>query len=434
MRTVLFAQKTRVFAWLVAWVISSACIITGSSQTRTATFEIDEIYWIGSAYYYHLAFEQHDFKSSDWLLLPAQENPPIAKYAIGLGLAMADRSIVTPELLGSFYVFFEQVPDAWGKGADAAKRAAVATKVTPELREKLRSGEPLTISENLLVPARRVMIASATLTSLLILFWGGSTINWGAGLLASQLLLLHEVVQYSYQYAMADAVAMLFSMAAAFAGWRLITLEATAPLQAWLWRTMSCGILLGLACGAKMNALIVVCLVGAAVLAKGFRQLRTTERSTARLAVTGLLLFFVAFISFITTNPSMWTDLWSGLLACFREHRITENIQSNFLPNHLVTLPEKFAAVVHLAFLNRWIFMCMALLAACSCFASQKSVRYIALWWLIAVFCVVVWIPFPFPRYVLPVILPSVMLTAFQGSALVTLMTHRLRSLLRSTG
>ena len=46
---------------------------------------IDEVYWIGSTYYYHLLVEEMHWSHSDWQLLPAQENPPVGKYFMGGG-------------------------------------------------------------------------------------------------------------------------------------------------------------------------------------------------------------------------------------------------------------------------------------------------------------------------------------------------------------
>ncbi len=92
----------------------------------------DEIYWIGSAYYYHLAVIEHDAANADWQLLPARENPALGKYVIGAALHVFGRSIDTPDLLGSFYLVFAICPP-WGTGDAYQKRQSVALASPPTL-------------------------------------------------------------------------------------------------------------------------------------------------------------------------------------------------------------------------------------------------------------------------------------------------------------
>ncbi|MHC5540680.1 hypothetical protein ACYOEI_20875, partial [Singulisphaera rosea] len=82
---------------------------------------VDEVYWIGSAYYFDLAVLRGELDHPDWRLLPARENPPIGKYLIGAVLYAGGIRVETLDALGSYYLTFWD----WGKGEDRAKRQAV---------------------------------------------------------------------------------------------------------------------------------------------------------------------------------------------------------------------------------------------------------------------------------------------------------------------
>jgi hypothetical protein len=51
-------------------------VVISLSGRTTGNAEVDEVYWIGSAYYFDLAFVWGEWGHPDWQLLPARENPP----------------------------------------------------------------------------------------------------------------------------------------------------------------------------------------------------------------------------------------------------------------------------------------------------------------------------------------------------------------------
>ncbi len=97
---------------------------------------VDEVYWIGSAYYYDLAIARGELDHPDWRLLPAQENPPIGKYLIGAALVAGGIHVKTLDALGAFYITCWE----WGEGDDRAKRQAVADRMTPGVERSVRMG------------------------------------------------------------------------------------------------------------------------------------------------------------------------------------------------------------------------------------------------------------------------------------------------------
>lgn len=397
----------------------SALSVTVLSEPEAGGVDIDEIYWIGSAYYYHLAFVERDWSQPDWGLLPARENPPLAKYAIGLGLALAGREVASIDTLASFYTRFEATPGGWGSGTDHAKRARVVSRADPDLRRKLRAGL-LELDPGLRLQARRVMVVCAVLTSLLMLLFGASVYGWPAGLLASQLLLAHPIVAYAYGHAMSDAVALLLATATALLGplllRRLWRPGRVRPLTAMLVPLLG-AVLLGLACSAKMSSLVVVFPLGIGGLVVAARTWRRGNRPGAAGVVTvGLGIGVVGLAVFVAVNPAIHRDLAGGLTAVFQEHRLTEVVQAGFLAGHLTTPAEKLDSVATLVCFS-WIGCgLLAAVAVAGLNSRRDEIRFVAVWWLFALVAVAVWIPFSWQRYALPVVAPSVLLVAWVAS------------------
>ena len=351
----------------------------------------DEIYWVGSAYYFDLAFLQRDWQHPDWRLLPARENPPVAKYLIGLGLLATGQRVESIDLLGCFYLKVEKIPGAWGEGVDYAKRAAVTERMQPALRDQFRRGAKLTFDLHTLIPARRVMLGCALVASWFVFLIGRAMGGGPTGLVASQLLLLHPLVIAAYNHATADAVALMFSPMVAWVAGRCLLRAASGP--AWTAATVTAfslagGGTLALACGAKMNSLIVALGLGLAVSVAAGRAIRAGDFARMRMVLaTGVASLGVALALFVLGNPAIAYDLRAGLAACVGEHRITETIQARFLAGHLTTIPQKLGAV---AGLTAFAAPGFGLLLAATGWAWIKGgdvARLVAGWWLLAAVC-----------------------------------------------
>lgn len=407
------------------------------SRPNTTPIVEDEVYWIGSAYYYDLAFVQHDWRSSDWDLLPARENPPIAKYAIGLSLALSGQQVSSIDLLGSFYAMFESVPHAWGEGLDHAKREHVVERMNLELRQQIKRSGQISLDPALLISARRAMIVCVILTSLLVFLFGLTLGHGVVGIIASQLLLIHPAVVEAYNHAESDAIALLFSTAAAWVSFiflrQFFSFDHTRPKKIVL-LSFATGVLLALACGAKMNSLVVVLLFGSAILALIVRTLQIRGRSTiVPLLGYGTATLLCAATVFVLSNPAILHDPFGGIVACFQEHRLTERIQATFLNDHLVSLGDKFSAVTSLTYLGLFGFGLFVAIAIICCVArSSRTMRFVTWWWLLAFVCVTVWIPFPRTRYVLPLVVPSVLMIAYASVCIFGYLTTRIKAATRS--
>ncbi|MBL9211154.1 MAG: hypothetical protein JNL92_11845, partial [Opitutaceae bacterium] len=246
------AGRGGLLPWLLGWLVATGAVLAFHARPAHTPLDVDEFYWIGSAYYYHLAFERGEWRHPDWQLLPARENPPVSKYVLGLGLTLGGQSVAAPDLLGAFYLIFQGVPHAWGEGEAYAKRNAVVERMRPELRNRLRSGAQLQLDSKLLLAGRRTILACMIVTSLLVFLLGARLAHPLAGLAASILFGVHPALVHSYNLAHSDLVALLFSTAAAWATFAFVERirRETTPVRAPdFLRAGAAGVLLALACG-----------------------------------------------------------------------------------------------------------------------------------------------------------------------------------------
>lgn len=406
--------RRRMLPWFLGWVAVTAGVLAFHARPAQTPLDVDEFYWIGSSYYYHLAFERGEWRHPDWRLLPARENPPVAKYVLGLGLTLGGQPIATPDLLGAFYLIFQHTPHAWGEGEAYAKRNAVVERMRPELRERLRSDAQLQLDTRLLFAGRRTILACMVVTSLLVFLLGARLVHPVAGLLASALLGAHPAAVQSYNLAHSDTVALLFSAAAAWAAFafaKRIREPAVPARPALFLSAAGTGLLLALACGAKMNALVVFALAGAAVAIALIQRWRRNARGFGSAVAAGATVAATALACFVAFNPAITSDPAGGLAATVTEHRATELIQARFMRDHLTTLPAKYGAVGQLTAKSTLALAAVAALALGLLLRSRHDgLRFLALWFLIGLFAVTLWIPFPIGRYVLPLVLPAVLL------------------------
>ena len=441
----------------------------------------DEIYWIGSTYYYQLAVVKGNASSPDWQLLPARENPALGKYVLGAALQLSGHPVTTPDLLGSFYLIFADIPGAWGTEKAFDKRLAVAMRVDPAMRDQIRSGQALPLADNQVATARRVMLFFGMLSAIGIAVLGRQC-NWTAGgLIAGLLFSLHPIVIEAYSLAMIDIIAIAFCI------WFMIGLLAilrfpasrlasgsnpdgssahklkhrplrsqsardksadntkVAKASAWSasqWLQGSLLILftatmLAFACGSKMNSLVVAataaacgmgCLTKSVAWRKGQVDAASSKAPThgaqpppkepQRNAAGDRtwMLIAVAILAatlFIGANPTLYGDPVDGVLALSYEHQLTADIQEVMLGGRLTSVGQRMQAVAELVCGTPWIFAALGLAVVWFTYQNirQPSLGIvIAVWWITAMLLLMIWLPFAWDRYALPLIPPTVLI------------------------
>lgn len=401
---------------LLAWAAGIAISLGFSARPSSTPIVVDEVYWIGSAYYFHLAAQARDFAHPDWRLLPARENPPGAKFLIGAALALAGESVNTPDTLGTFYLVFSGVPGAWGDPSDQAKRDAVVSRMTPAGRAAVKDSQQVRLPELWIRAARAAMVACLAAASLALFLLGRRFLGATSALLVSISLPLHPIASEALNHALADAPALMFSaMAAALlaACFQAIVSGSGNTLRTGM-LAVSAGAVSGFACATKMNSLVVIAVAAAGFAYLFLRAARGAKKDRYRVAAISAALFAVAaLITFLAVNPALYGDWWGGVRATVEEHRTTARIQAGFLPDNLNGITQRLGAVGTLVGFSSWAWLP---LLACATLLLLKprsgSHRFFAAWWLAAWVMVTAWIPFPWLRYAAPLLPPTLLLLA----------------------
>jgi len=395
-----------------------AVILVGSSsicRNRPRPW-LDEYYWIGSAYCFDLAFRQRDWSHEDWLLQPAIENPPVGRYLIGLSLAAFGERVDTPDQIGLFYLGFKRVPGAWGHGKYCRRRLEVVERVDPESRKAFEETEVIPMPHTHLRVGRSLMAIAGILASLCVYWIGARCFAPRAGFLAAMLFACHPVTVKSSALVGVDIIAALFSLLAV-AHLVLICGGASKSGSGNRIRlgllAVTGGLSLGLACGSKANAGIVA-ILGAVLFSAFFVQVLRGRRADfcGALLASGAMLV-LSVVTFVVLNPTLYHGLFSGIWALCTEVNINADFQAEFLPQRLRTLGERIVETSVLTGLGALGFLAIASAVVYQTMrnlrpASPKTV--LILWWFVAFIAIAVWLPFPWERYVLPLIIPSALL------------------------
>ena len=231
-----------------------------SYEVRDRPLGKDEIYWVGQAYYFHLAFEQWDWTHRDWRLLPARENPVIGKYVIGLGLRLAGLSVTTPDWLGIFYIIAKDRPNAWGDVSDRAERQVVVDRMVPATRNLALAQGQFEHPVEYATAARAVMLLFGVLAVVLVFVLTALYANPLMAFVAAVVFALHPAVVAAYTEVGVDILAVAFSLLAVI---HFVLVERCVWLRSarpWLGRALLCvsgGVSVGFAVGSKMNAAVV---------------------------------------------------------------------------------------------------------------------------------------------------------------------------------
>lgn len=458
-------------AWNLACLLPALAVLLVHFVFPVSRPHEDEIYWIGSTYYYHLGVVEGNASSPDWQLLPARENPVLGKYVLGVALQVSGHPVTTPDLLGSFYLIFADIPGAWGTEQAFQKRLAVAMRVDPAIRDPIRRGQALPLADNQLAAARRVMLFFGMLSAIGIAVLGRQC-NWTAGgLIAGLLFSLHPIAIEAYSLAMIDIIAIAFCVwfmvgllaILRFPSRRLDGLSACKPQHrsqadhpssdhpevaigsAWSARQWLQGSLLILftatmlafACGSKMNSLVVaatatVCGMGCLVKSVTWRKDQVdaanrkdrshgappnpTQRQRNTAGDRTWMLIAVATLAatlFIGANPTLYGDPVDGVLALSYEHQLTADIQESMLGGRLTSVGQRIQELAKLVCGTPALFAALVLVVVWFAYQSiQKPslATVIALWWIMAMLLLMIWLPFAWDRYALPLIPPTLLI------------------------
>lgn len=383
---------------------------------------LDEVYWIGSCYYYHLLVHEREPFHADWQLLPARENPPMAKYIMGAWLDLFGRRIRSLDLLGSFYLRFNPENGHWGRGAAYQKRKAVVDRMDPAAADASRKHGQVPLDPVDWRVSRALMILVGMLCASCLCWIGLECQTRLGGLLAGLGLAAHPAIREAYAIALPDALALLFSCLTVWLYLALLRADTSGRKRG---RWASCGLTVGIgltlacACGAKMNAVIVVALglvLWTFLSAAWLRSRHSADRDAVVRLTAG---FVLAFALFVLLNPTLYRGFFDGILALFYEHALTGKIQEQFLGGNIHTVTDRFVALGRVVAYSP-LLLCAAGVAAMwqgwlgvSGFCSgreRRGIVVVACWWGLSLGLLLAWMPFAWGRYALPLIPPTLLI------------------------
>jgi hypothetical protein len=417
--------------WLVMAALVALCAIPyyRGYEHRSEPLGEDEIYWIGQTYYYHLAFEKRDWSNPDWQLLPARENPALGKFVIGAGLQLNGLSVTNPDWLGVFFLIAKDRPNGWGKGRDFAERQAVVDRMSPAVRDQAVKADYFDCPMQFVTTARAVMAVFGMISVLGVYILASFYTGRVAALLAALLFVLHPAVAEAYMETSVDILAVAFSLAAVI---HFVLIERVAWQRCrrpGLCRALLCasgGVSLAFAVGSKLNAAVVGFLGVAMGLAWLASFLRCQPAGSRESCKAMLAMLAISLLVFMALNPVNYPDPARGVWASYADQQRSLAVQ-NFVPTDvhgpqpLHTTGQRLLALAKMTALHPAVF---ALVMAAFFWDLFKNFRrggplpVIALWWIIAVLAVGLWLPFSRPRYVLPVVVPSVIMICIAAGGL----------------
>ncbi len=419
---------------MVAAVIGLCSIpFIHSYQIRERSLGEDEIYWVGQAYYFHLAFAERDWTHPDWELLPARENPVVGKYVIGLGLRLFGLSITNVDWLGIHYIIAKDRPNAWGDVHDRADRQAVLDRMTPKTRELALQQGLFEHRLDYATAGRAVMLVFGALAIGLVFLLTGLYTKPLLAFLAALVFALHPAIAEAYTEVGVDILAIAFSLLAVV---HFVLIERcvwTQRPRPRMIRALVCaggGLSVAFAVGSKMNGMVVGFLGAVLCLLFIGKWLVHRGPEAKDSALTLLCLLIGSLTVFVGINPRNYPNpargVWSSYAIQQHGLEVQKTIPAKRHP--LRSGSERIRAMANLTAYHPvgfgLIVGAFLLQVIVACRAGQPAL-VIALWWLVALAAVTAWLPFARLRYAIPVVAPSVVLVAVAGDRLASWLQRR---------
>lgn len=268
--------------------LAATTVVVLYQQALRQPFSVDESRWISTSRYFWITFVDGDVFGPAWqpnyLVLT---HPPVARYVIGLGLALQGW---VPEQLNGRY--------DTDRSRDYNRRAGNIP------------------GRELLDAARRVVLLFGVGATLLLYPIGRSLAGPLAGALAVLLALAHPLLATLWTRALAESVLAFFCLLSI---WLAIRLAAfTGPYRAGFGRALGLGVAVGLATATKLSgALVAAGLVLYAIVRQAFRLWHERSLSGAGSWVDAGL---AAVVVFVAVNPLLYPNpAWRSVMLF--EHR-----------------------------------------------------------------------------------------------------------------
>lgn len=324
--------------WLLSLImIGVLCVIFHGyfhKNARAKIVEVDEANWIFYTYYYHLAFDEHDFHSSAWESTEAYGHPPVAKYLIGYALSRENLQERTMDVLrwrwqNMFY--HATLPNG--------KEAELVSQIVP-----LRA----------LIIGRRLCCVVVFLTAVLLFFTTWRAISPTAAALGALYFAMHPLTRLISTLVLGDGFLIFFIFVVV--ALQLLWQETKNPDLKML-LSLGLGAASALAFNTKINGILcylatVMMMVSIGILGVLERRSRLKRTAVAAPTLIHLLVMTGSFvIACWALNPTLHFNPAGAFLTYFKERDALSDAQMRIffnmsLPTILVRLSYAFESFV----------------------------------------------------------------------------------------
>ncbi|MFC1754819.1 ArnT family glycosyltransferase [Thermoproteota archaeon] len=412
---------------------------------------IDEDYWIISAKFFTLLFQEKETRNLKWHSIPAYDQPPIGKYIFGSALSIAGNIDTLDDYINCRMLTVDSPIFDIYRSASMVADTRVASKGTPpRIEGRIVTKDQATkyinskaqATQNILYVARVTAVLFGIGSCLLVFWIGWIVFNIRAGVVSALLLAYNPLMLVCGRRALTDTMLVFFVLASILVMIHLYSSILRQKIIRVFGLTAALGLAIALSAGTKLNGCLVVviftlfCIAFTLVKIK-FYSTRNLEPPAILQNLDNDLTIKLAFISlcvaglvalsiFIFTNPSLYYEPREGMLVMLKS-RINTVIyqQREFGSSAIRSIGEKIYFVVsrtlfpkHFAMFGRitklpidFILFIVGLFMLCrdelcNIFKNQTlSNNCIIILWVFVMFIgTIIWIPLDWERYYLPVV------------------------------
>jgi dolichyl-phosphate-mannose--protein O-mannosyl transferase len=276
-----FGRQTLVDAFLLAVVLIGAYWIFSASADRV-TPRLDEYRYVWRGRFFEYAFLERDLRSSRWGdRYSTHTQPMMANYVIGGWL--------------------------WSRGYSLEDIPPVFDGEAPIPTNRLRGWVP---DNSLIAEARKPMILVGASVIGLVYLLARLLAGRIAGLATACLAIGSPLAQAHLVRATSDPLLAFFVFLAVLVGMALIRVQSSG-LNAAPW-SIGLGIVLGLAVGTKLTALISICAVAvwpilASVIRGGAQRFSARASNGLKIGSPWVGAVGAAVVVFVLSNPHLYT-------------------------------------------------------------------------------------------------------------------------------
>jgi hypothetical protein len=386
-------------AWcLAAALLSAALVITllASRGALNGNFRIDEAHKLSETVFLRLLLERK-FSDPLWFAhIVDRTNPPAGKYLLGLGLA--------------------------AQGAALPRSASLSVLSVDGSIPPVHSPEASAPYEPLLLPGRRAALTATALAAALL--------GWVAVRFATSVGAAFTIVFFAFSFPVlgwgATAIFDPFLMLAILAPLPLLHSLADRPPKQQMARLAAAGALCGIAFQVRLSGGVAL----AAALACTIWLLAGNRR---RLLAGCAALVAAAAATAVAINPYYWASAPAADLASSPLTRIPVRMArqigdlrtlSSLVSDRAETLDTplmKARYVAEIAFgdplgLVAMVLALAALASAPRLLRRDRPESVLLIWAMVTIVVYGGWLPFPWPRYILPM-MPALTILAGLGAA-----------------